>query len=240
MHVSDSVVGRPLLVLSESYEIKHWSCRKRESGSRSVVSNSLQSHGPWQSMEFSRLEYWRSLSLLHGIFPTQGSNPGLPSWATRARIHDWVPYPFFSRSSQPGNRTRVSCIAGGCFTNWAIREDLLQGSRALFNTDSLGGGKCGDNNEVRTDGKTNNFNQLMGIPVSLWWLWSAIFLQVKTLSQKLVSVNQPRCLQLYMAQEQRNYGTKQFFSDTFKLLEQTFHTYEITVWPYCFIWKGQH
>ena len=151
-----------------------------------------------------------------------------------------VPYPFFSRSSQPGNRTRVSCITGGCFTNWAIREDLLQGSRALFNTDSLGGGKCGDNNEVRTDGKTNNFNQLMGIPVSLWWLWSAIFLQVKTLSQKLVSVNQPRCLQLYMAQEQRNYGTKQFFSDTFKLLEQTFHTYEITVWPYCFIWKGQH
>ena len=24
-----------------------------------------------------------SLSLLHGIFPTQGSNPGLPHWATR-------------------------------------------------------------------------------------------------------------------------------------------------------------
>ena len=35
---------------------------------------------PWtiQSMEFSRLEYWSgSLSLLQGIFPTQGSNPGL-------------------------------------------------------------------------------------------------------------------------------------------------------------------
>ena len=147
-------------------------------------------------------------------------------------------YPFFSRSSRPGNRTRVSCIAGGCFTNWAIREALLHGSRALFKTDSLGGGKCRDNNEVRTDRKTNNFNQLMGIPVSLWWLWSAIFLQGKTLSPQLVSVNQPRCLQFYMAQEQRNYGTKQFFSDTFKLLEQTFQTYEITVWPYCFIWKG--
>ena len=36
---------------------------------------------PWtvESMEFSRLEYWSgSLSLLQGIFPTQGSNPGLP------------------------------------------------------------------------------------------------------------------------------------------------------------------
>ena len=34
---------------------------------------------PWtiQSMEFSRPEYSRSLSLLQGILPTQGSNPGL-------------------------------------------------------------------------------------------------------------------------------------------------------------------
>ena len=35
---------------------------------------------PWtiQSMEFSRSEYWvSSLSLLQGIFPTQGLNPGL-------------------------------------------------------------------------------------------------------------------------------------------------------------------
>ena len=36
---------------------------------------------PWtiQSMEFSRPDYWvGSHSLLQGIFPTQGSNPGLP------------------------------------------------------------------------------------------------------------------------------------------------------------------
>ena len=31
-----------------------------------------------QSMEFSRPEYWSSPSFLQGIFPTQGSNPGLP------------------------------------------------------------------------------------------------------------------------------------------------------------------
>ena len=36
---------------------------------------------PWtiKSMEFSKPEYYSgSLSLLQGIFPTQGSNPGLP------------------------------------------------------------------------------------------------------------------------------------------------------------------
>ena len=38
------------------------------------------------------------------------------------RIQEWVAYPFSSRSSQPRNQTRVSCIAGGFFTNWAIRE----------------------------------------------------------------------------------------------------------------------
>ena len=48
-----------------------------ESESRSVLSDSVTL---WtiQSMEFSRPEYWvGSLSLLQGIFPTQGWNPGL-------------------------------------------------------------------------------------------------------------------------------------------------------------------
>ena len=43
----------------------------------------LDSATPWtvQSMEFSRSEYWRwvAFSLLQGIFPTQGLNPGLPA-----------------------------------------------------------------------------------------------------------------------------------------------------------------
>ena len=72
-----------------------------------------------------------SLSLLQGILPTQGLNPGLPhcrwilyqlSHKGSPRILEWVAYPFSSRSSQPRNCTGVSCIAGGFFTNWAIRE----------------------------------------------------------------------------------------------------------------------
>ena len=72
-------------------------------------------------------------SLLQGVFPTQRLNPGLPhcrrilyqlSHKGSPRILEWVPYPISSRSSRPRNQTRVSCIAGGLFTNWAIREAL--------------------------------------------------------------------------------------------------------------------
>ena len=72
-----------------------------------------------------------SLSLLQGIFPTQESTPVLPhcrrilyqlSHQGSPRILEWVAYPFSSGSSRPRNLTRVSCIAGGFFTNWATRE----------------------------------------------------------------------------------------------------------------------
>ena len=74
-----------------------------------------------------------SLSLLQGIFPTQGSNPGFPhcrqilyqlSHKGSPGILEWVAYPFSSGSSWPRNWTRVSCIAGRFFTNWAIGEVL--------------------------------------------------------------------------------------------------------------------
>ena len=49
--------------------------KKGESESHSVMSDSLRPHG-LQSMKFSRPE--GSRSLLQGIFPILGSNPGLP------------------------------------------------------------------------------------------------------------------------------------------------------------------
>ena len=75
-----------------------------------------------------------SLFLLQGIFPTQGSSPGLLhcrrilyqlSHKGSPRILEWVAYPFSRGSSWPGNRIGDSCTAGGFFTNWAIREALL-------------------------------------------------------------------------------------------------------------------
>ena len=71
------------------------------------------------------------LSLLHGIFPTQGSNPGLPHsrWIRYQLSHKaspgilkWVAYPFSRGSFQSRNRTQVSHIGGGFFTSWDTRE----------------------------------------------------------------------------------------------------------------------
>ena len=84
-----------------------------ESESHSVVSNSLRPHGlysPWNSP--GQNTGVGSLSLLRGIFPTQGSNPGRPhcrwilyqlSHKGSPRILEWVAYPFSSISSRPRN-----------------------------------------------------------------------------------------------------------------------------------------
>ena len=78
-----------------------------------------------------------SCSLLQGIFPTQGSNPGLPhcrqmlyqlSHHGSPRILEWVAYPFSSTSSQSRNQTGVSYIAGGFLTSCATRVYVLLGS----------------------------------------------------------------------------------------------------------------
>ena len=103
-----------------------------ESESHSVVSDSVRSHGlhvPWnspgQNIEVS------SLSLLQGIFPTEGSNSDLPHCGQilyhlnhkgSPRIPEQIAHPFSSRSSRPRNQTGVSCIAGAFFTIWAIRD----------------------------------------------------------------------------------------------------------------------
>ena len=80
----------------------------------SQMSDSLQPHGP-QSREFSRRNTGVcSLPLLQGIFPTQGSNPGVPhcrrllyhlSHKGSPRIPEWISYPFSSGSFQPRNQT---------------------------------------------------------------------------------------------------------------------------------------
>ena len=44
----------------------------------------------------------------------------------QARILEWVAISFSRGSSRPRNRTRVSGIEGGCFTNSAIREGKMR------------------------------------------------------------------------------------------------------------------
>ena len=96
------------------------------------MSDSLEPHGlysPWNSP--GQNTGVGSLSFLRGIFPTQGSKPGLPhcrwilhqlSHKGSPRILEWVAYPFSRGSPLPKNQTGVSLTAGGFFTNWAIRD----------------------------------------------------------------------------------------------------------------------
>ena len=119
--------------------VESWGCSwevvhglKWVTESHSVMSNSLTPHelySPWNSP--GQNTGVGSLSLFQGIFSTQGSNPGhlhcrwIPyqlSHRGRPGILEWVAYPFSSGSSQPRNWTRISCISGGFFTNWVMRE----------------------------------------------------------------------------------------------------------------------
>ena len=81
-----------------------------------------------------------SLSLLQGIFPTQGLNPSLLHcrWVLyqlsrkgSSRRLEWVAYSFSRGSSQLRNQTRVSCIAGGFFTNHSL---IGQGSPSIIHS----------------------------------------------------------------------------------------------------------
>ena len=127
-----ATTAKHLKYLVQVPELISDSRNESENESCSVMSDSLWPHGlcsPWNSLGQSTEV--GSLSLLQGIFPMQGSNPGLlhcrwilyqVSHKGSPRILEWVAYPFFSGSSWPRNWTRVSCIAGKFFTNWALRE----------------------------------------------------------------------------------------------------------------------
>ena len=100
--------------------------------SRPVVSDSLWPHGLWPTRLLCPRGSPRKntgvgcQALLQGIFPTQGSNPGI--------LHcRWILYsleppgkPKKTRvgnlSLLQGNGTWVSCIVGGFFTSWTTRE----------------------------------------------------------------------------------------------------------------------
>ena len=79
------------------------------------MSDSLRPNGPYSPWNSPGQSIGvGSHSLLQGIFPTQGLNPGLPhcrqilyqlSHQWSPRIPEWVAYPFFSGSSRSRNQT---------------------------------------------------------------------------------------------------------------------------------------
>ena len=123
---------------------RQWS----ESQSHWVVSDPLWPHrlySPWNSP--GQNTGVGSLSLLQGIFPTPGPNPSLPYYRRilyqlkhkgSPGILERLAYPFSSRSSRPRNPTRVSCVAGGFFTDWTIwggakqKNNMVKNDRNAF------------------------------------------------------------------------------------------------------------
>ena len=117
------------------------------SESHSVVSDSLWPHwlhSPWNSP--GQNTGVGSRTLFQGLFPIQGTNPGLPpcrwilyqlSHKGSPRILEWIAYPFFRGSSQPRDRIGVSCIAGRLFTSWANREANSPGQNTGVSSLSL-------------------------------------------------------------------------------------------------------
>ena len=100
-----------------------------------------------------------SLSLLQGIFPTQGSNPGLPHYKQilyqlshrgSPKILEWIVYLFSSRSSQSRNQTRASWIAGGFFTTEPPGKPLEHSTRRVTTSRR----PC--HGEAKLHGKTRN------------------------------------------------------------------------------------
>ena len=121
-----------------------------ESESHSVVSDSLQPHGPYSP--------WNSPgqntgvgchSLLQRIFPTQGSNPGLPhcrgilyqlSHKGSPRILEWVAHPF-SRwiiLTQQSNQGLLHCRRILYQQNCQGSPLALRSSRKGLSTEPLG------------------------------------------------------------------------------------------------------
>ena len=68
---------------------------------------------------------WKSLSRVRLYSP----------WDYQARILEWVAFTSSRGSSQPMDRTRVYCIAGGFFTSWATmkaRQDWIHTTGSFF------------------------------------------------------------------------------------------------------------
>ena len=70
--------------------------------------------------------------------PLDCSSPGSSAHViSQARILEWIAISFCIGSSKPRDWTRVSCIAGGFFTDWATREaQMIKLNTNSFNQNS--------------------------------------------------------------------------------------------------------
>ena len=132
----------------------------------------LWPHELYKFMEFSRQECWSGLPCPPpGDLPNPAMEPRSPALRTESlpAVPQRKPkntgmgaYPLSSSSSWPKNRTRVSCIAGGFFTNWAIRESPVP--KPNIKGQKVGGGSI--------LGNPHPFPNIVAIILPLISLWN--------------------------------------------------------------------
>ena len=67
----------------------------------------------------------------HSVVSNSLQPHGIVHGILQARILEWVAFPFSRGSSQPRDRTQVSCIAGRFFTSWATGKPKNTGVGSL-------------------------------------------------------------------------------------------------------------
>ena len=102
-----------------------YACIFSESESCSGVSHSLRPHGPYSPWNSPGQKIGVNLSLLQGIFPTQGSNPGVPHYRQvpyhlshqgSPRILSGGSLSLFQGIFRTQESNQVSCTSGRFFT----------------------------------------------------------------------------------------------------------------------------
>ena len=114
-----------LTELVHTVAIKYFSSHSLQHSSCNVYlvlqeQSDLQKWGPQSLVPFFLVKNIKKVTQLCPTLcnPMDGNLPGSSVHGIlQARILEWVAVPFTSGSSQPRNRTGVSCIAGGFFTN---------------------------------------------------------------------------------------------------------------------------
>ena len=115
-------------------------CNKNTTGWVAYKQKKMTSHssGSWKSeirapMKSSQGPFFR-LSVCSLLSPVQlCSLPGSSVHRIlQARILEWVAIPFSRGSFRPRDQTHVSCIAGRCFTIWAIREAICRQQKHCY------------------------------------------------------------------------------------------------------------
>ena len=98
-----------ILFITDWQCARHWAGQAGNSSKQSLWNPAFVSPWKWKWKPLSPVWLFATpRTLVHGIL--------------QASLLEWVAFPFSRGSSQPRDRTQVSCTAGGFFTSQATRE----------------------------------------------------------------------------------------------------------------------